>query len=182
MFEVTIEHPGIEDRTYFADRQGELRNIVWGVARAQGKPTTNDREMIAIVGGIASDWAIRGEATLKVHDVTVIVRDPAGCDGHAGEDGVLLGGPETCDGSCKPRPRFQSGRSRRPDLCARRRRAGRDRRLRPLRVGGRADVRGLREVQLPHPRDLRPPRRRARLTEPTAPRGHPAARRPLTPH
>ncbi|QNT94890.1 hypothetical protein HEP81_04617 [Streptomyces griseofuscus] len=106
MFEVTIEHPGIEDRTYFADRQGELRNIVWGVARAQGKPTTNDREMIAIVGGIASDWAIRGEATLKVHDVTVIVRDPAGCDGHAGEDGVLLGGPETCDGSCKPRPRF----------------------------------------------------------------------------
>jgi hypothetical protein len=108
MLLVTIEHPVLEDRSYFADRQGELRNIVWAVARAQGKPVENDREMIAAVGDVASDWAIHGEATLKVHEVTVTVRDPEECEGHAGEDAVLLGGPEFCDGSCRPRPRFDS--------------------------------------------------------------------------
>ncbi|MET8609758.1 hypothetical protein [Streptomyces misionensis] len=107
VYDVIIEHPALaEDRTYSANGPGQLRNIVWGVARAQGKPVTDDRAMIAEVGALRSDCDITGEGVLKVHDVTVTVRDAEPCAGHQGEDSVLLGGPEFCDGSCEPRPRF----------------------------------------------------------------------------
>ncbi|MEU1853937.1 hypothetical protein ABZ499_32940 [Streptomyces sp. NPDC019990] len=107
MYDVILDGPGIDARTYFADGPGELRNIVWGVARAQGQPVTDDREMIAKVGELRSDCDITGDGTLQVHAITVTVRDAEGCEGHAGEDSVLLGGPETCDGSCRPRRRFR---------------------------------------------------------------------------
>ncbi|MYR63890.1 hypothetical protein GTY54_49385 [Streptomyces sp. SID625] len=112
MYLVTIEHPGIKDRTYSADRPGELRNIVWACARVQGKPIpdADDREMIHEVGALRSQADINGEGALKVHDITVKVAeaDPAeyACEGHEGEDAVLLGGPKFCDGRCKPRTRF----------------------------------------------------------------------------
>lgn len=107
MYQVTIEHPAIEERTYFADGPGELRNIVWGVARAQGKPVTDDLAMIAEVGALRSDVVVHGEGEMKVYEITVRVRDAEECEGHAGEDSVLLGGPEFCDGSCRPRKRFR---------------------------------------------------------------------------
>ncbi|MER7739994.1 hypothetical protein ABTX34_17040 [Streptomyces sp. NPDC096538] len=107
MYDVILDGPGLDDCFYFADRPGELRNIVWAVARAQGRPVTDDSEMIAKVGELRSDCDITGEGTLQVHAVTVTVRDAEGCDGgHDGEDAVLLGGPAVCDGRCKPRPRF----------------------------------------------------------------------------
>lgn len=106
MYNVILDGPGLDDRTYFADRPGELRNIVWAVAQAQGKPVTDDREMIFKVGGLRSNCDITGEGVMQVHGVTVTVRDAEGCEGHAGEDSVLLGGPEACDGSCRLRRRF----------------------------------------------------------------------------
>ncbi|MGY3199772.1 hypothetical protein [Streptomyces sp. TE5632] len=111
MYQVTIEHPAIDDRAYTANGPGELRDIVWGVARAQGKPVTDDLAMIAEVGALRSACDIKGEGVLKVHAITVTVTDadPAAfeCEGHQGEDSVLLGGPERCDGRCRtPRPRF----------------------------------------------------------------------------
>lgn len=97
MYLVTIEHPGVEDRTYFADRPGELRNIVWAVARAQGKPVTDDRAMIAEVGALRSRCDIYGEGVLIVDAITVTVTDadPSAfeCEGHEGEDAAPLRRP-----------------------------------------------------------------------------------------
>lgn len=107
MYDVIIEHPAIDDRTYSADGPGQLRDIVWGIARAQGKPVTDDLKMITEVGALRSACDITGEGVLKVHDITVTVRDAEPCEGHQGEDSVLLGGPEFCDGSCKPRTSFR---------------------------------------------------------------------------
>jgi hypothetical protein len=106
MYDVTIEHSGIEDRTFSADGPGQLRDIVWGIARVQGEPVTDDLAMITEVGALRSACDTTGEGVLKVHDVTITVRDAEPCDGHPDDDSVLLGGPEFCDGSCKPRPRF----------------------------------------------------------------------------
>ncbi|MEV6738661.1 hypothetical protein AB0N14_17700 [Streptomyces sp. NPDC051104] len=114
MYDVTIEHPGMDDRQYVCDGPGELRNLVWGVARAQGKPITDkdgrDREMILTVGDLRSRADVEGVGTLMVEAVTVRV-EPAdesayACEGHEGEDAVLRGGPLHCDGRCKPRRRF----------------------------------------------------------------------------
>jgi hypothetical protein len=115
MYEVTIEHPAVGERTYVADGPGGLRDIVWGVARAQGRPITDeggrDREMIHAVGALRSRADFEGAGRLEVGAVTVKV-EPAddsayACQGHQGEDAVLLGGPEFCDGSCVPRRRFK---------------------------------------------------------------------------
>ncbi|MFD0209151.1 hypothetical protein ACFVH9_08435 [Streptomyces hirsutus] len=115
MYQVTIEHPAIKERTYTADTPGELRDIVWGVARAQGEPVTDDLAMINKVGALCARSDNGGIGVLAVHDITVKVEgaDPAAyeCEGHEGEDAVLLGGPTRCDGRCKPRKRF-----RKPEL------------------------------------------------------------------
>lgn len=114
MYSVTIEHPGMDDREYVCDGPRELRNVVWAVARAQGAPIISagdrDREMIYAVGDLWSRADIEGVATLKVEAITVRV-EPAdetayACEGHEGEDSVLLGGPTHCDGRCRPRRRF----------------------------------------------------------------------------
>lgn len=109
MYDVTIEHPTIADRTFFADRPGSLRGIVWGVAQAQGESVADDLTIAAEVGALWSRADIEGEAQLEVGEITVRVRDAEGCEGHAGEDSALLGGPELCDGSCRPRKRFTRG-------------------------------------------------------------------------
>lgn len=110
MYVITIEHPAIEDRTYLADGPGQLRDIVWGVARAQGKPVTDNLAMIVEVGTLRSRCDIEGKGVLAVHDITVTLTDadPSSfeCEGHEGEDGVLLDGPTRCAGRCKPRARF----------------------------------------------------------------------------
>jgi hypothetical protein len=119
MYSVTIQHPALaEDRTFTADSGGELRNIVWGVAKAQGKPITGDRdlEMIHEVGALRSHAEIEGEGTLTVGEITVRVEradeSAYACDGHPDDDMVLLlHGSKFCDGSCKPRKprtRFRS--------------------------------------------------------------------------
>ncbi|MFD3844739.1 hypothetical protein ACFWVB_02465 [Streptomyces microflavus] len=116
MYAVAIVHPAIEEQRYFCGSPGAVRDVVWGVARAQGEPITSegghDSEMIAEVGRLLSDAVIEHIGTLKVLDVTVTA-EPVGsgtefdCEGHADdEDAVLLGGPERCDGRCRPRPRF----------------------------------------------------------------------------
>ncbi|GGZ23565.1 hypothetical protein GCM10010387_15950 [Streptomyces inusitatus] len=109
MYDVTIEHPAIEERTFFASGPGPLRDIVWGVARAQGEPVTDHLAMIAEVGALRSRADIEGEGELKIGEITVRVRNAEGCEGHQGEDAVLLGGPEFCDGSCRPRKLFKRG-------------------------------------------------------------------------
>ena len=115
MYDVTIEYPGIDDRQFTCATGGELRNLVWGVARAQGQPITSeaerDREMIHEVGALRSRADIEGVGTLAVVDCTVRVEPadeiPYRCEGHQGEDVFLLGGPEFCDGTCRPaRRRF----------------------------------------------------------------------------
>ncbi|WP_327345927.1 hypothetical protein [Streptomyces europaeiscabiei] len=114
MYQVTIKHPAIEDRTYIANGPGELRNIVWGVARAQGKPVTDDSAMIAEVGDLRSRCDIEGVGLLDVHEITVKVEDADPdmyeCEGgHDNEDSAILGGPVRCDGACRPRRRFHKG-------------------------------------------------------------------------
>ncbi|MEV5677016.1 hypothetical protein [Streptomyces sp. NPDC052179] len=116
MYAVTINHPAINEQRYFCKSPGAVRDIVWGVARAQGQPITSegghDSEMIFEVGRLLSDADIEYKGALKVLDFTVIA-EPIGtgtefdCEGgHEGEDAALLGGPAICDGSCRPRPRF----------------------------------------------------------------------------
>ncbi|MFJ7592507.1 hypothetical protein ACIQZO_35080 [Streptomyces sp. NPDC097617] len=111
MYNVTIEHPALEeDRHFTAVGSGELRNIVWGVARAQDRPIADTdaegREMIHQVGDLRSAADIKGEGSLLVREITVTVR-PAVCEtAHDGEDAVLLGSPARCDGRCQPRRRF----------------------------------------------------------------------------
>ncbi|MEU6595336.1 hypothetical protein ABZ923_40120 [Streptomyces sp. NPDC046881] len=115
MFHVTIEHPGISDEPYVCDSPAQLRTLVWGVARAQGKPITDkddqDREMIIEVGHLWSRAVIERVGLLDVHDLRVKVEPVEdefayACEGHEGEDSVLLGGPTHCDGTCRPRRRF----------------------------------------------------------------------------
>lgn len=115
MYEVTIQHPAIADRSFTCNGPGDLRTLVWGVARAQGQPITEengrDREMIAEVGTLRSRADINGVGELTVHEITVKV-EPADetayqCEGREGEDIVLLGGPNFCDGRCKPRRPFK---------------------------------------------------------------------------
>ncbi|MFB8347964.1 hypothetical protein [Streptomyces niveus] len=112
MYEVTIEHPAIEEQSYLCTTPGELRDVVWGVARAQGEPIAvkDCGEMIHEVGALRSRADLDGGGTLTVIEVTVRV-EPAdesayACEGHEGEDAVLLGGPDRCDGSCRPRRKF----------------------------------------------------------------------------
>lgn len=112
LYEATIEFPGLFERTFLCDGPGKLRDLVWGVAHAQGEPIGDDRtgEMIHEVGRLRSRADVDGEATLAVIAGTVTV-EPADpneyvCEGHTGDDSVLLGGPEFCDGSCRPRREF----------------------------------------------------------------------------
>ncbi|MFJ1606994.1 hypothetical protein ACIOHS_27025 [Streptomyces sp. NPDC088253] len=115
MYDVTIEFPGMDAREYVCNGPGELRSLVWDVARAQGKPITDedgrDLEMIFEVGDLRSRADIEGVGLLDVHAVKVQVKPVEdefayACDGHEGEDIALLGGPTHCDGSCKPRRRW----------------------------------------------------------------------------
>ncbi|WP_439082108.1 hypothetical protein [Streptomyces sp. WL006] len=116
MYAVTLAHPQLDDRRFFCPTPGALRDVVWGAARAHGQPITaeggRDSEMIAEVGYLRSRADNGGIGTLTVFDFTVTV-EPVGtgtefdCEGgHEGEDAALLGGPATCDGRCRPRPRF----------------------------------------------------------------------------
>ncbi|MFD3609017.1 hypothetical protein ACFWXA_13250 [Streptomyces atroolivaceus] len=111
MYEATIEHPAIEEQTYLCTTPGELRDVVWGVARAQGEPIADKDagEMIHTVGALRSAADIDGVGTLAVHGITVRV-EPAdetayACEGH---ESLYVGLGETvfCDGTCRPRRKF----------------------------------------------------------------------------
>ncbi|WP_432001587.1 hypothetical protein [Streptomyces sioyaensis] len=112
MYQVTIENPAIEERQFDCQDGGELRTLVYGVHRAQNEPVTDDRQAIAAVGTVRSQADIDGKGVLIAHAVTITVEpaDPSAfaCEGHTGEDSVLLGGPEFCDGTCRPRRRFDN--------------------------------------------------------------------------
>ncbi|MFF4388564.1 hypothetical protein ACFY0G_17555 [Streptomyces sp. NPDC001552] len=109
MYKVTITHPAIEDRAYACADGGDLRTLVYGVARAQGEPVTDDTDMIARVGRARYCADIDGTALLAIGQAAVRV-EPARstastCEGH--EDlYVGLGETAFCDGTCKPLPRF----------------------------------------------------------------------------
>ncbi|MFE4796200.1 hypothetical protein ACFRFL_14050 [Streptomyces sp. NPDC056708] len=111
MYDVTIQHPAIDDRQFSANGPGDLRNVVWGVARIQARPVTeaDSSEMIAEVGALWSKADIEGAAQLEVHEITVKVTPAAGpseddCNGH---ENLYAGVGEAlyCDGACQPRPR-----------------------------------------------------------------------------
>ena len=110
MYEVTIEHPAFEEKMFTAKDGGELRTLIYGVARAQGRKVEDDSDMIAEVGAVRSRADIEGVGLIEVYDLTVKVA-PAenetdyACGGH---DSLYVGLGETahCDGSCVTRPRF----------------------------------------------------------------------------
>ncbi|PWI16016.1 hypothetical protein DI272_18970 [Streptomyces sp. Act143] len=106
MYDVVIEHPAIEDRNYSAADSSQLRGIIRSLALVQGKPPTEGLALHMDVELLRHACDKTGEGVLKVHDITVTLREAEGCEGHQGEDSVLLGGPEFCDGSCRPRSRF----------------------------------------------------------------------------
>ncbi|RWZ74884.1 hypothetical protein EQK42_16655 [Streptomyces albidoflavus] len=110
MYEVTIEHPTVAGKTFTAKDGGELRTLIYGVARAQGAAPANDSDLVAEVGAVRSRADIEGVGLIKVYDLKVKVQpveyeSDYACQGHeslyAG-----LGETVTCDGSCVPRPRF----------------------------------------------------------------------------
>jgi hypothetical protein len=110
MYEVTIEHPAFEEKTFTAKDGGELRTLIYGVARAQGQQPDSDSDLIAETGAVRSRADIEGVGLIKVYDLTVKVA-PAendsdyACEGH--EDlYVGLGETAYCDGSCVTRLRF----------------------------------------------------------------------------
>ncbi|MFF0092736.1 hypothetical protein ACFYSF_22625 [Streptomyces canus] len=115
MYDVTIEYPGMDAREYVCNGPKELRNLVWGVASAQGKPITEQLDRhnpwIHEVGDLRSRADIEGVGLLDVHAVSVKVKpvedeSAYACEGHEGEDIALLGGPTHCDGTCRPRKRW----------------------------------------------------------------------------
>ncbi|KPI33316.1 hypothetical protein OV450_1404 [Actinobacteria bacterium OV450] len=105
MYQVTITHPAIEDRTYGCATGGDLRTLVYGVARAQGEEVTDDRDMITRVGAARSSADIDGTALLAVAEATIRVEPRPACEGH---ESLYVGLGETayCDGTCRPLPRF----------------------------------------------------------------------------
>ncbi|MFJ6014501.1 hypothetical protein [Streptomyces sp. NPDC092952] len=110
MYEVTIQHPAVAERTFTAKDGGELRTLLYGVARAQGRTVENDSDMIAEAGAVRSRADIEGVGLVEVYGLTVKVK-PAesdsdyACEGH---EGLYVGLGETtyCDGACRPRTRF----------------------------------------------------------------------------
>lgn len=110
MYEVTIQHPAFEDRTFTAKDSGELRTLIYRVAQAQGRQAASDSFLIAEVGDVRSRADIEGVGLIEVLDLTVKVapaENPSDytCEGH---ESVYVGLGETayCDGSCVDRPRF----------------------------------------------------------------------------
>lgn len=109
MYEVTIQHPAVEEQAFTAKDGGELRTLIYGVAHAQGKRPAWDRDLIAEISDVRSRADIEGVGLIEVYDLTVEVK-PAeevdyACDGHESLY-VGLGETVTCDGSCVPRLRF----------------------------------------------------------------------------
>ncbi|MGW6459129.1 hypothetical protein ACWF94_24935 [Streptomyces sp. NPDC055078] len=110
MYEATIQHRAVEEKTFTAKDGGELRTLIYGVARAQGRRVENDSDMIAEAGAVRSRADIEGVGLIEVYDLTVEVR-PAenetdyACEGH---ESLYVGLGETafCDGTCKPRAMF----------------------------------------------------------------------------
>lgn len=110
MYEVTIEHPAFEEKVFTAKDGGELRTLIYGVARAQGQGIESDSDMIAEVGAVRSRADIEGVGLIEVYDLMVKV-EPASdetayaCEGH---ESLYVGLGETayCDGACRPRRRF----------------------------------------------------------------------------
>ncbi|MEC3995195.1 hypothetical protein VSR01_17300 [Actinacidiphila sp. DG2A-62] len=110
MYEVTIEHPAFEEKTFTAKDGGELRTLIYGVARAQGKQVDNDSDMIAEVGAVRSRADVEGVGVIEVYDLTVKVapaENPSdyACEGHESLY-VGLGESAYCDGGCVRRLRF----------------------------------------------------------------------------
>ncbi|MFE0765402.1 hypothetical protein [Streptomyces smyrnaeus] len=109
MYQVTIEHPAIEERQFDCKDGGELRTLVYGVHRAQNEPVTDDRQTIAAVAVVRSQADTDGTGTLRAHAATITVESyddfDYACEGH--EDLYAgLGEAVYCDGTCKPRRRF----------------------------------------------------------------------------
>ncbi|MCX5326323.1 hypothetical protein [Streptomyces sp. NBC_00120] len=110
MYQVTIEHPAIEERQFDCKDVDELRKLVYGVHRAQNTPVTDDRQTVIAVRAAWRRADVEGKGVLNANAATITVEpgDPCAfeCEGHPDEDSVLLGGPEFCDGTCRPRRRF----------------------------------------------------------------------------
>ncbi|MFD5788617.1 hypothetical protein ACFWH1_18590 [Streptomyces sp. NPDC127037] len=111
MYEITVEAPGITARTYHCANPGEMRDVVWGVARAAGEPIPDARngEMVHTVGALRSSADTGETATLAVAGCTLNVEayDPTDfeCEGH---ESLYAGLGETvyCDGACRPLEKF----------------------------------------------------------------------------
>ncbi|BBA98314.1 hypothetical protein RVR_4451 [Actinacidiphila reveromycinica] len=79
MYDVTLQHPALDERVYACQSGGELRTLAYGIARAQGQAVTDDRQMIIDVGDLRSQADIDGTGLLTVGEITIKVEpaDPA---------------------------------------------------------------------------------------------------------
>lgn len=79
MYDVTLQHPTLGERVFACQSGGELRTLAYGVARAQGQPVTDDRQMIADVGHLRSQADLDGAGLLTVGEITLKAEpaDPA---------------------------------------------------------------------------------------------------------
>ncbi|WNI20374.1 hypothetical protein [Actinacidiphila sp. ITFR-21] len=110
MYEVTIQHPAFRETTFTAKDGGELRNLLYGVARAQGEQPDDNNDLIFEAGAVRSRADIEGVGVIEVHRLTVTVAPAENasdytCEGH---ESLFLGLGQTayCDGRCRPRLRF----------------------------------------------------------------------------
>lgn len=79
MYDVTLQHPTLDERVYACRTGGELRTLAYGVARAQGQAVTDDRQMIIDVGQLRSQADIDDVGLLTIGDITIKAEpaDPA---------------------------------------------------------------------------------------------------------
>ncbi|MFC8887221.1 hypothetical protein ACFT54_09930 [Streptomyces cinereoruber] len=110
MYEVTIQHPSLAEKTFTAKDGGELRTLIYRVARAQGHEFASTRDLIVETGGVRSRADIEGVGLIEVAELTVQVK-PAenesdyACEGHESVY-VGLGEAAYCDGRCVRRTVF----------------------------------------------------------------------------
>ncbi|WP_199570568.1 hypothetical protein [Streptomyces murinus] len=110
MYDVTIKAEGMTDRGYHCKDAAELRTLVYGVFRAQGEAVKNETELIAEISGAHSAADLGGVGSVGAGDCTVTVAEVEdwtefSCHGH---ESLYVGLGETvrCDGTCRPRRRF----------------------------------------------------------------------------
>lgn len=109
MYEVTMSHPAIGEWKLSCKDDQVVWEAVAGAHRAQGQSPADYQDARRAVEDALAQVGAGGTGTVTALAVTITIEladeSEYACQGHEGEDAVLLGGPKFCDGSCVPRPR-----------------------------------------------------------------------------